>query len=306
MSDFLWPQGLQPARLLCPWGFLKQEYWSGLLCPPPGGGGLPNPGIEPRSPILQVDSLRTEPPGKPKNLSLVNFFFFFFFKQHSISLHSQNWIRSFLSLCILLWDPYNMNAGAFNIAPKVSGCFGAYKILFVPSKSGLFPILWKSCNQTPLAYKVRFPGDSQFLCQLPRLRSLMVRLRTFTTVRELLWYYCSPVHGWPTEQVWDLILSCLGPSYHLIVASSLSLDVGYLFLVGSSVLLSMVIQQLVTILVLLQEMSACPSTLPYWTIEKAHSLLFKITLLIVDFESCVCVMIVFWLCFKRGIFLKNE
>ena len=26
-------------------GFSKQEYWSGLSCPPPGG--LPNPGIEP-------------------------------------------------------------------------------------------------------------------------------------------------------------------------------------------------------------------------------------------------------------------
>ena len=31
------------------------------------GGGLPNPGIEPKSPTLQVDSLPSEPPGKPKN-----------------------------------------------------------------------------------------------------------------------------------------------------------------------------------------------------------------------------------------------
>ena len=23
-------------QLLCPWGFSKQEYWSGLPCPPPG------------------------------------------------------------------------------------------------------------------------------------------------------------------------------------------------------------------------------------------------------------------------------
>ena len=28
-------------------GFPRQEYWSGLLCPPPGD--LPNPGIEPES-----------------------------------------------------------------------------------------------------------------------------------------------------------------------------------------------------------------------------------------------------------------
>ena len=45
-------------------GFSSQEYWSGLPCPP---GDLPNPGIEPRSPTLQADSLPSEPPGKPKN-----------------------------------------------------------------------------------------------------------------------------------------------------------------------------------------------------------------------------------------------
>ena len=33
------------------WGFFRQEYWSGLPCPPPGN--LPNPGIKPRSPALQ-------------------------------------------------------------------------------------------------------------------------------------------------------------------------------------------------------------------------------------------------------------
>ena len=31
-----WHFGLQPVRLLCPWGFLKQEHWSGLTCPLPG------------------------------------------------------------------------------------------------------------------------------------------------------------------------------------------------------------------------------------------------------------------------------
>ena len=41
----------------------RQEYWSGLPCPPPGN--LPNPGIEPRSPTLLAHSLPTEPPGKP-------------------------------------------------------------------------------------------------------------------------------------------------------------------------------------------------------------------------------------------------
>ena len=65
VSDFLWTHGLQPARLFCLWGFSRQEYWSGLPCPPPGD--LPNPGIKLRCPTLQVDSLLSQPPGKPKN-----------------------------------------------------------------------------------------------------------------------------------------------------------------------------------------------------------------------------------------------
>ena len=65
MSESLQPLGLEPTRLLCPWGFSRQEYWSGLPCLPPGD--LPNPGIESRSPALQVDSLPTEAAGKPKN-----------------------------------------------------------------------------------------------------------------------------------------------------------------------------------------------------------------------------------------------
>ena len=36
-------------------GFSRQEYWNGLLCPSPGD--LPDPGIEPRPPALQADSL---------------------------------------------------------------------------------------------------------------------------------------------------------------------------------------------------------------------------------------------------------
>ena len=44
-------------------GFSRQEYWSGLPCPPPGD--LPDPGIKPRSPALQVDSLPSEQSQKP-------------------------------------------------------------------------------------------------------------------------------------------------------------------------------------------------------------------------------------------------
>ena len=47
-------------------GFFRQEYWSGLPCPPPGD--LPDPWIEPASlmsPALAGEFFTIEPPGKP-------------------------------------------------------------------------------------------------------------------------------------------------------------------------------------------------------------------------------------------------
>ena len=47
--------------------FSRPEYWSGSLFPSPGD--LPNPGIKPRSPTLQVVFLHSEPSGKPIQVS---------------------------------------------------------------------------------------------------------------------------------------------------------------------------------------------------------------------------------------------
>ena len=67
--DWKWKL-LSCVQLCNPWTiqsmeFSRSEYWSGYPFPSPGD--LPNPGIEPRSPALQVDSLSAEPQGKPKN-----------------------------------------------------------------------------------------------------------------------------------------------------------------------------------------------------------------------------------------------
>ena len=53
--------------------FSKQEYWNGLPFPSPGD--LPNPGIEPGSPVLQVDFLPSEPPGKQLKACICLFLF---------------------------------------------------------------------------------------------------------------------------------------------------------------------------------------------------------------------------------------
>ena len=52
--------GISQARIL--------EYWSGLLFT--FLGDLPDPGIEPRSLALQADSSSSEPPEKPREVSI--------------------------------------------------------------------------------------------------------------------------------------------------------------------------------------------------------------------------------------------
>ena len=65
LSDSLRPHGLQPARLLYPGNSLSKNTGELVGSPCPLPRDLPNPGIEPRSPTLQVDALQSEPPGKP-------------------------------------------------------------------------------------------------------------------------------------------------------------------------------------------------------------------------------------------------
>ena len=62
MSDSLRPRGPQPARLLCPLEFSRQEYWRRLPFP------TPDPGIKPASPGSPAVTrifFSTEPAGKP-------------------------------------------------------------------------------------------------------------------------------------------------------------------------------------------------------------------------------------------------
>ena len=87
--------------------FSRQEYWSGLPFLSPGD--LPNPGIRPWSPVLQGDSLPSEPPGKPSSVLLMHFSlisaqllmdliqgFFFFFPSIACKTFSlQTWVLYF-------------------------------------------------------------------------------------------------------------------------------------------------------------------------------------------------------------------
>ena len=76
--------------LLSPWtvarqaplslGFSRQEYWSGLPCPPLGDH--PDPETEPVSPALAAGLLTTEPPGKPQTVKQMVYFRLSCFSMH--------------------------------------------------------------------------------------------------------------------------------------------------------------------------------------------------------------------------------
>ena len=65
------------------------------------------------------------------------------------------------------------------------------------------PVLWKFCNQIPLASKVKFPGGSQPLCWTPRLGNLVWVLELWQQCRNFfgtsfssLWAVCSVALWW--------------------------------------------------------------------------------------------------------------
>ena len=93
MSNSFWRHGLQPTRFLSPWGFSRQDNWSGLPCSPPGD--LPR--IKPRSSTLQADSLPSKPPGKWGEINYKQEWCGFFF--NSIC---HNMYFSGLSTCLFL------------------------------------------------------------------------------------------------------------------------------------------------------------------------------------------------------------
>ena len=98
----------------------RQEYCSGLSCPPPGD--LPNLGIEPRSPILQVDFLPAEPPGKHINNCL---------QHHSVN-HGHSPVETApappLDLGLKLNPPFLLGINCL-ISTTLSCCWNANKTL---------------------------------------------------------------------------------------------------------------------------------------------------------------------------------
>ena len=127
------------------------------------------------------------------------------------------------------------------------------------------PVLWNFYNHIPLPFKIRFPGDSQSLCQFPWLGSLTWGSEPSWRWEDFFDIIVFQFMGHPPSgyQIW-FYHACTPPTLFLWLLCLWTW--GIFSLVGSSVLLSMIVQQLVAFLVLLQEeMSTCPFIPPSWT-----------------------------------------
>ena len=91
------------------------------------------------------------------------------------------------------------------------------------------PVLCKSCNQIPVAFRVRFPGDSQSLFWSPRLGSLTWGSEPLQQWEEFLGIITLQSVGRPPGGYGIWFLTCSNPPCFFAAASSLSLDVGHLF-----------------------------------------------------------------------------
>ena len=91
------------------------------------------------------------------------------------------------------------------------------------------PVLWSPSTQAPLAFKAKLLWGLLLLMPDLQAGESEIGLSLLTPVREPLWYNYFLVCGLPTQRDGIFIISWKCSSYHLFVASALSLWVEYLF-----------------------------------------------------------------------------
>ena len=85
--------------------FSRQEYWSGLPFPTPGG--LPDPGIKPESPALAGGCFTTAPPGKPTELCVYTIYTYTYVYIHThVYVHVYYKFSQFIyiSMCVYIFS----------------------------------------------------------------------------------------------------------------------------------------------------------------------------------------------------------
>ena len=139
-------------------GFSRQGYWSWLPFPSPEG--LPNPGIKPRSPTLQADSLPAEPPGKLKNtgVGLESILFYSLPSLFTDLMHSSHLIQVLVTANHQLYPLDTTQSCSYNIEMPPAQHYPGYSYSYFRSQVILFPPTL--CPQNPsLAFLIRLTSE---------------------------------------------------------------------------------------------------------------------------------------------------
>ena len=107
-------------------GFSRREYWSGLPFPSPGD--LPDPGIKPRTPAIQADSLPTELPGDSQ-----------IYMYHIFFIHSLFWwllrlVAQTVKCLPTMWETWVQSLGQEDLLEK--GIYSSILAWGIPWKEG--------------------------------------------------------------------------------------------------------------------------------------------------------------------------
>ena len=130
----------------------RPEYWSGYPFPSPGD--LPNPGIKPRSPALQADSLPAEPQGKPKNTGVG---IAYPFSDGSSQTRNRTGVSCTASGFFTSWvtrEARNTGISGFNDSPSCSFFFFKSILNTLPKKGYKKPVNANFINPQVSALKI--------------------------------------------------------------------------------------------------------------------------------------------------------
>ena len=185
--------------------FFRQEYWSGLLCPPPGD--LPDPGIKPMSsasPAFQADSLLLSHWGSPhSSVGKYNWF-----------VNMENRWHCFVIKTVIFWS-YAMMCHRGSILSSTS-FFELLKSLVIQARAHLTffedwdPTGWidmptSKCFLLSAKIKIQVVPFLALIMIPPNHSAMDIRgywkfwLKSHSVSRSLrahLWYPCLTSHHW--------------------------------------------------------------------------------------------------------------
>ena len=133
----------------------------------------------------------------------------------------------------------SFGSGSFGVTARFLWVLVHARFCLCPARlESLFPpVFWKSYNQILLAFTVRFPGDSQSLCQAPRLGSQMWGFQASQQCENFFGIIVLQFVSYPSGGygIW-FCHDCAPPTIFLRLLLCLWIWDIFFFLVGSSLL----------------------------------------------------------------------